>query len=305
MHESPLIGMPLIFFASIAAGCSVGFAALVINRIMNGKRKQHDTFEQSRREQLRLANGSYRRFEPLVDELSAFFPDDHAADQLGHHLRFVAGAANWKPAEFMSVKTIEAVFVGLAIAGFISVLGMSLVGVGAGVLTGLIYPTLARNSVINRAKSRLKTLKLRIPFAIDQISLMMEAGAGFEDSLRTVVSDNQEHPLSVEFSEVVRQMALGRPRSQALTAFRDRLSDPDISEIVFAIIKGEELGTPLSSILREQASQMRLKRSQWGEKAASEAEVKMVFPGMITMVACLLVIVAPILLPVVSKLMEG
>ncbi len=305
MFEQSLISLPLIFFASLAAGGSVGIATLMISQIMLGKRKSHDTFEQSRREQLRLANGSYRKFEPLVDELTRFYPETHSTDQLGHHLCLVTGAAPWKPAEFMSVKTIESVFVGLTIVGFISLLGMPLLGIGAGIATGLIYPTLARNAVINRAKSRLKTLKLRIPFAIDQISLMMEAGAGFEDSLRTVVSDHREHPLSVEFAEVVRQMALGRPRRQSLAGFRDRLSDPDVSEIVFAIIKGEELGTPLSSILREQATQMRLKRSQWGEKAASEAEVKMVFPGMITMVACLLVIVAPILLPVVNKLLEG
>jgi len=159
--------------------------------------------------------------------------------------------------------------------------------------------------VISNSKKRLRKLKVRLPFAIDQISLMMEAGAGFEDSLRTVVADNRQHPLSVELSEIVRQMSLGRPRSQALAGFKDRLADDDVSEIVFAITKGEELGTPLSNILREQANQMRIKRSQWGEKAASEAEVQMVFPGMITMIACLLVIVAPILLPVIITLLEG
>ena len=50
---------------------------------------------------------------------------------------------------------------------------------------------------------------------------------------------------------------------------------------------------------------MRLKRAQWGEKAASEAEVQMVFPGMVTMIACLLVIVAPIVLPVIVTFLEG
>ena len=83
------------------------------------------------------------------------------------------------------------------------------------------------------------------------------------------------------------------------------MEDSDIAEFVFAIIKGEELGTPLSTILREQANQMRLKRSQWGEKAAAEAEVQIVFPGMITMVACLLVIIAPILLPAVMTFLEN
>lgn len=144
-----------------------------------------------------------------------------------------------------------------------------------------------------------------MPFVVDQISLMMEAGAGFEDSLRTVVQDSSDHPMREELTEVLRQMDLGRRRDQALNEFRDRMEDPDISEFVFAIIKGEELGTPLSTILREQANQMRLKRSQWGEKAAAEAEVQIVFPGMISMIACLMVIIAPILLPAVMTFLEN
>ncbi len=302
MQELQPIALTL---ACLAAGSSIAIAVLVVSRIMHGKRPTYETFEESRRQQLRRDSGVYRRLEPLVDELSRFFPDNHASEQLAHYLRLNLESLPWKPAEFMAIKTIEAMLVGIVIFVFITMLGMPVLGIVFAALTGLIYPTLARGSIISRAQARLKTLKLRLPFAIDQISLMMEAGAGFEDSLRTVVADNQEHPLSVELSEVVRQMSLGRPRSQALAGFRDRLSDDDISEVVFAIVKGEELGTPLSKILREQANQMRLKRSQWGEKAASEAEVQMVFPGMITMVACLLVIMAPILLPVVITLLEG
>ncbi len=296
------IALPL---ACIAAGCGVWLAMGTISRILLGKRRTYETFEQSRREQLRLASGTYRRFEPLVDELRAFFPDNHASDQLAHHLKLEAESPPWKPDEFMATKSTEALFVAFAIFAFMALLGMPILAVGFAGVTGAIYPTLSRGAVISRAKSRLKSLKLRLPFAIDQISLMMEAGAGFEDSLKTVIADNPDHPLCVELAEVVRQMSLGRPRSQALSDFRDRMSDDDISEIVFAIIKGEELGTPLSNILHDQANQMRLKRSQWGEKAASEAEVQMVFPGMITMVACLLVIVAPILLPVVITLLGG
>jgi tight adherence protein C len=42
---------------------------------------------------------------------------------------------------------------------------------------------------------------------------------------------------------------------------------------------------------------MRLRRAQWGEKAAAEAEVQIVFPGMLVMLACLIVVVAPMVLP--------
>lgn len=288
--------------ASISAGCSAWLAATILSRIVQSRRHPRETFEQTRREELRKSNRLYRVFEPLIDELVKFFPESQSRQKLAHHLRLVNHASPWLPAEFLATKTVEAGLVSLVIFCFIALLGMPLIGLLFAAATGFMYLPLARGSIINRGKARLKAIKLRLPFAIDQISLMMEAGAGFEDGLRTVVSDNPHHPLSTELSEVIRQMALGRPRSQALTGFRDRMADEDVSEIVFAIIKGEELGTPLSRILRDQANQMRLKRSQWGEKAASEAEVQMVFPGMITMVACLLVIIAPILLPVVVQL---
>jgi pilus assembly protein TadC len=136
------------------------------------------------------------------------------------------------------------------------------------------------------------------------IALTMEAGGGFQECLQTAVNENgSSHPLTEELTEVLRQISLGRPRQEALKALQERLQDDDINEMVFAINKGEELGTPLSAILRDQAEQMRLKRSQRGEKAAAEAQVNIVFPGMVVMIACLLVVIAPIVLPAVLALL--
>ena len=74
----------------------------------------------------------------------------------------------------------------------------------------------------------------------------MEAGGGFQECLATAVAENgKDHPLTDEFAEVLRQISLGRPRHEALQALDERLHDDDISEMVFAINKGEELGTPL------------------------------------------------------------
>jgi hypothetical protein len=47
---------------------------------------------------------------------------------------------------------------------------------------------------------------------------------------------------------------------------------------------------------------MRLKRSQRGEKAAAEAEVSIIFPGMVLMIGCLLIVVAPFVLPAILAL---
>ncbi len=48
----------------------------------------------------------------------------------------------------------------------------------------------------------------------------------------------------------------GRSRRQALDEWKTRMRDGDVAELVFAINKGEELGTPLSAILMEQAEKM-------------------------------------------------
>jgi hypothetical protein len=41
---------------------------------------------------------------------------------------------------------------------------------------------------------------------------------------------------------------------------------------------------------------MRRKRSQWAEKLTQEAQVTLVFPAMIIMVGCLILVAAPFLL---------
>ncbi len=294
--------------ASGMVGVAAAFAAWTVVVIVSGPRPSlapSEGFEEQRLEQVRAGSFVFRSFEPLVAELARFYdPDGARLRQLGRHLRLANEGLPWRPAEFLATKLIEAMLSSIAVYLLIAPTGFGLL---AAILAGLLlfsYPWLAEQSVVSRSNRHLKRIRLRMPFAVDQIALMLQAGADFEGSLQTVVRDNVRHPLGTELAEVLRQINLGRSRSQALNDLRGRCDDKDISELVFAINKGEELGTPMSSILREQADQMRLKRSQWGEKAASEAEVQMVFPGMIVMVACLLVIVAPILLPALLTFLE-
>ena len=291
--------------ASLLFGSCTAIMIWVIGRVVTSQRPVHgDSFEEGRLTELRAANATYCCFEPLVNEFAGFFSSGSAATVFDRHVK-ITRLPPWRLNEFQATKVLEGILVGVSIFGLISVTGYVVFALFLGAMTGAMFPLMAQKSIEKESERRLNQLRMRLPFAVDQISLMMEAGAGFEDCLRTVVADNSDHPLSQEFSEVLRQMSLGRPRAQALNGLRDRMSDDDVSELVFAITKGEELGTPLSDILREQANQMRLKRAQWGEKAASEAEVQMVFPGMVTMIACLLVIVAPIVLPVIVTFLEG
>ena len=262
-------------------------------------------FERERLDQVRSGSSTFRWCEPIVNEVSEWYSrSSHRLLQLQRLLKLSDETVPWKPEEFLATKNIEAVLSAASVFLLVAVTGYYTFASFLALMLLLGYTWLAEQSVRSKSNRKMKAIRLRLPFAVDQMALMMQAGAEFEGSLETTIRDNTDHPLTIELREVLRQVSLGRPRAQALDDMRQRMDDKDISELVFAINKGEELGTPLSSILREQANQMRLKRSQWAEQAAAEAEVQMVFPGMVVMVACLLVIIAPILLPAVMTFLE-
>lgn len=289
--------------SSILLGLAVCWLIWQIGSLILNPRndRPHNKFERVRREQLRRENSIYRWFEPLIEELSQSYQQSppQKLETLQRHLIVAQEPLPWTAVDFLATKLVEGVLIGLGFLAFFTLAGYWIMGLVLGTIFGLTYVELARSSIASRATTRMQRIRMRLPFAVDTICLMMEAGSGFADSLNTVVRENREHPLGSELNDVVQQIAAGRPRSEALRGFQDRMHDDDISELVFAINKGEELGTPLTVTLRNQVEQIRLKRSQWGEKAAAEAQVKIVFPGMVIMIACLLVIVTPLIYPLI------
>lgn len=293
---------------SLLLGLAVGYAIWELFAILAYPRDrlgESHPFERQRREELRSRNSIYRWFEPVVEEMGAFFrkyPPTSLAD-LQHNLVVSREKLPWQPEEFLATKWLEGIVSGVVLFLILWLAGWYNSAVMLGLTVIVVYAVLMPKTIRDRAKRRLTRIRNRLPFAVDLIALTMEAGGGFQECLATAVAENgKDHPLTEEFAEVLRQISLGRPRNETLQALDERLHDDDVSEMVFAINKGEELGTPLSAILREQAEQMRLKRSQRGEKAAAEAQVNIVFPGMVVMIACLLVVIAPILLPPVLAL---
>jgi Type II secretion system (T2SS), protein F len=293
---------------SLLLGLAVGYAIWQFFAILAYPREllgEPHPFERQRREELRAGNSIYRWLEPMIEEMGAFFRKHPptSLDDLQHNLVVSREKLPWRPEEFLATKWLEGIASGVVLFLILWLAGWYNSALVLGPTVAVVYALLMPKTIRDRAKRRLVRIRNRLPFAVDLIALTMEAGGGFQECLATAVAENGKgHPLTEEFAEVLRQISLGRPRHEALQALDERLHDDDVSEMVFAINKGEELGTPLSAILREQAEQMRLKRSQRGEKAAAEAQVNIVFPGMVVMIACLLVVIAPILLPPVLAL---
>lgn len=255
-------------------------------------------FEVNRRERVRENSTTYRLFEPWVDELAALFGRGGKTKQsetIQQYLVASGAQAPWTPAEFLATKRIEAI--GAAIFG--ALFGGLMGGINLAVIFGIggffVYEMLARRLLKSTAIRRQIRLKRRFAAVVDLMALMMEVGAGFQESLGVATDESKGTPLGDELSIVRRDLSMGK-REDALRNFANRTRDDDIEEVVMAVVEGEALGTPLAKIFRVQAEQMRQKRTQWAEKASAEAEVSLVFPAMLIMVACLILVAAPFLL---------
>jgi tight adherence protein C len=181
--------------------------------------------------------------------------------------------------------------------------GIGLFG-GPGVVMAIVFTGLTawllRRNLANRARTRLVRIKRRLPFFLDMLTLLMEAGSSLLQALEEAVHEFRGQPVSQEFGRVLADIRLGRTRAEALLAMRDRLQDSEVGGVLGSILQGEHLGTPLAQIFRMQADVLRVKRSQRAEAIAGEAGVQMLLPGILVMASTVLVILGPFLLNYMS-----
>ncbi len=129
-----------------------------------------------------------------------------------------------------------------------------------------------------RIRQRQNDIRKLLPYALDLLTLSVEAGLDFSTALTRITPKLGSTALAEEFGEVVRQLRLGRPRSETLRELANRLHMPDINTFCSSLIQADELGADLGPVLRILAEQMRNDRSNRAEKKAMEAPVKILFP---------------------------
>jgi len=159
---------------------------------------------------------------------------------------------------------------------------------------------LLRRNLASRARTRLVRIKRRLPFFLDLLTLLMEAGSSLLQALEEAVHEFRGQPVAEEFGRVLADIRLGRTRAEALLAMRDRLQDSEVGGVLGSILQGEHLGTPLAQVFRMQADVLRVKRSQRAESVAAEAGVQMLLPGILVMASTVLVILGPFVLNYLS-----
>jgi tight adherence protein C len=284
----------LIVGAALAVLVWWVFRVLESDDLSQGAEWRYDV---SRMNELRRIDSLYRLFHPLLTVLARMnrvifidrLPEIYRQIQAAGLPRF------WLPEEYLArMQLLALISVPLWIYLLVWVFGWQ--GIWLVPVAVIATALFLRYRLAMRASSRLRQIKRRMPYLLDLLTLLMEAGATFLNALSQAVDEFRGHPVAEEFGRVMADMNLGKTRMEAFQAMRDRLADDEITSIIGTIIQGEHLGTPLARIFRSQADVLRVKRSQRAESVAAEAGVNMLMPAVLVMAATVLIILGPFLL---------
>jgi tight adherence protein C len=170
-------------------------------------------------------------------------------------------------------------------AFFLVITGQPLFGLIAG---GVLF-FLPDYWVVSVRDKRQAAMQADAADVIDQLTICVEAGLGFDAALARVASTT-EGPLTDELRHTLSDIQAGVPRAQALRALSDRAQIVEIRQVVTALLQAQKHGVPLADTLRIQSAEMRLKRKQRTEEKAAKLTVKMIFPIVVCFLPVFLII---------------
>lgn len=164
-------------------------------------------------------------------------------------------------------------------------------------VVGYFLPDLLLHS---RGQERSQKIALELPDTLDQMTIAVEAGLGF-DSAMARAGQNGKGPLAEELVRTLQDIQVGQTRRQAYEALAARTVVPDLRKFVRAIIQADQYGISISDVLRTQASEMRMKRRQRAEEKAMQIPVKVIFPLMLCILPVLfIVLLGPAVMDIVA-----
>jgi Flp pilus assembly protein TadB len=169
----------------------------------------------------------------------------------------------------------------------LSVLAWTGLGVAFWAVTGLSFPIMLAFVVgwlhpylwlRKRITARRNEVRRLLPYALDLLTLSVEAGLDFTAALDRMLPKLGDSALADEFGETLRKIRLGRPRAEALREMADRVNMPEVTAFCSSLLQADELGADLGPVLRVLSDQTREQRANRAEKKAMEAPVKILFP---------------------------
>jgi tight adherence protein C len=143
-----------------------------------------------------------------------------------------------------------------------------------GAAGGYMFPQF---SISRKVRHRQEEILLALPYAIDLLSISVEAGMGFDAGVGYTMR-KIKGPLADEFSKTLNEIRLGKPRLDALEDLGNRNGVEELKIFITAVVHASRLGGNITNTLRIQADSIRVRRRQRAQETAMKAPVKMVIP---------------------------
>jgi tight adherence protein C len=201
---------------------------------------------------------------------------DAARIDLQRKLNLAGRPLGLSAGDYLAVRYVAAGLGGVA-CGLLGLFGgpmFAIVGLGIGAMLGLMAP---RYLLASRIKKAHKEIQQSLPDAMDLMSVCVEAGLTFEGAMGKV-AERYENTLGQEFTQVLREIRLGRARREAMSDLGDRSGVDEMFSFCQAIIQSDTLGTGITRILRIQSDELRRRRRQRAQEQGAKAGLKMLFP---------------------------
>ncbi|MCX7643466.1 MAG: type II secretion system F family protein [Armatimonadetes bacterium] len=222
---------------------------------------------------------------PVIQKFSRFVPQASASLKVTEELLAMAGyPLGLTSTDLMGLRlllTLSGAFLGaflpivaaFKIPGIVTPLNIA-ISVSILSIMGFLGPIFWLRRVANQRRRRIMR---QLPDMLDLITLSIEAGLAFDGAVYEATR-RFKGPLSDELRKAMREVTLGKSRSQALRDMAERLKLEDVSLLVSAVHQSETLGSPLADALKALAGELRKKRLRIIREQIAKLPVKLIFP---------------------------
>ncbi|RBY95505.1 type II secretion system F family protein [Blastococcus sp. TF02-8] len=209
-----------------------------------------------------------------------------------------------RPAAWPVPRLVAAKLVLALIAGGLSALVVSANPGGLTIVVAVLATVVAyfvpELLLYSRGQERQEAIGLELADTLDQMTIAVEAGLGFESAMARA-GKNGTGPLAEELVRTLQDIAVGQPRRDAYLALAERTGVPDLRRFIAAIVQADAYGVSIADVLRTQAQVMRLKRRQRAEEKAMQIPVKVIFPLILCILPTLfIVLLGPAVLDIID-----
>ena len=227
-------------------------------------------------------------FNKLIDILRKRTPKGWS-EEMERRIAMAGMNASWTSEKVLVFKAI-----GLALGCFASYWfyqrglssKMNKIGFLGAAPLGFFFPDI---SIKNKADKRQQLIQRQLPDILDQITVGVEAGLGF-DSAMARSAKSTSGPLPEEIARTLQHVSAGLSRAEAMRGLANRNKVPELRQFVGAILQAEQFGIPMAQVLRVQAVEQRRRRRQRAEEKAMKLPVKVLFPLVLCILPALFVV---------------